>query len=112
VAACAVRKSHAAGISAESYYCGSKQGRERQPSDQVLEGAWPAHYKLTHAARHRYMASMLARPAPRRRRTGCGFGEESRCWTTDLIDSWHPDPRICAGPVPDRPWSLIRWPAR
>src|ERR1700755_3656379 len=55
-----------AGISSE-YYLRLEQGRERQPSDQVLEGLASA-LQLNDDATH-YMRN-LARPAPRRRRRG------------------------------------------
>ena len=75
-----------AGISAE-YYLRLEQGRERQPSDQVLEGLAGALQLGDDATQ--YMRN-LARPAPRRRRRASAEKVEPGLQT--LIDSWHLTP--------------------
>jgi transcriptional regulator with XRE-family HTH domain len=77
-----------AGISSE-YYLRLEQGRERQPSDQVLEGLASA-LQLNDDATH-YMRN-LARPAPRRRRRGTASAEKFDPGLQTLIDSWHQTP--------------------
>jgi transcriptional regulator with XRE-family HTH domain len=77
-----------AGISSE-YYLRLEQGRERQPSDQVLEGLASA-LQLNDDATH-YMRN-LARPAPRRRRRGTGSAEKFDPGLQTLIDNWYQTP--------------------
>jgi transcriptional regulator with XRE-family HTH domain len=75
-----------AGISAE-YYLRLEQGRERQPSDQVLESLANALQLNDDATQ--YMRN-LARPAPGQRRRATAEKVESGLQT--LIDSWHLTP--------------------
>jgi transcriptional regulator with XRE-family HTH domain len=82
-----------AGISAE-YYLRLEQGRERQPSDQVLEGL-AAALQLNDDATE-YMRN-LARPAPRRRRRGAASAEKVDPGLQALIDSWHLTPAYVSG---------------
>jgi transcriptional regulator with XRE-family HTH domain len=77
-----------AGISSE-YYLRLEQGRERQPSDQVLEGLASA-LQLNDDAAH-YMRN-LARPAPRRRRRGTASAEKFDPGLQTLIDNWYQTP--------------------
>jgi transcriptional regulator with XRE-family HTH domain len=77
-----------AGISSE-YYLRLEQGRERQPSDQVLEGL-AAALQLNDDATQ-YMRN-LARPAPRRRRRGATSTEKVDPGLQTLIDNWHQTP--------------------
>jgi transcriptional regulator with XRE-family HTH domain len=77
-----------AGISAE-YYLRLEQGRERQPSDQVLEGLAGALQLNDDATQ--YMRN-LARPAPRRRRRGAASPEKFDPGLQTLIDNWHQTP--------------------
>src|SRR5437588_2736969 len=71
-----------AGISSE-YYLRLEQGRERQPSDQVLESLANALQLNDDAAQ--YMRN-LARPAPRRRRRGGTPAEQFDRGLQTLID--------------------------
>jgi transcriptional regulator with XRE-family HTH domain len=82
-----------AGISAE-YYLRLEQGRERQPSDQVLEGLAGALQLNDDAAE--YMRN-LARPAPRRRRRGAPSAEKVDPGLQTLIDNWHLTPAYIQG---------------
>lgn len=83
-----------AGISAE-YYLRLEQGRERQPSDQVLEGLAGA-LQLNDDATE-YMRN-LARPnAPRRRRRGAASAEKADPYLQTLIDNWHLTPAYVTG---------------
>jgi transcriptional regulator with XRE-family HTH domain len=82
-----------AGISAE-YYLRLEQGRERQPSDQVLEGLASA-LQLNDDATE-YMRS-LTRPAPRRRRGGADSEEKVDPGLQTLIDNWHLTPAYVQG---------------
>jgi transcriptional regulator with XRE-family HTH domain len=82
-----------AGISAE-YYLRLEQGRERQPSDQVLEGLAGA-LQLNDDATE-YMRN-LARPAPRRRRRGAASAEKVDPGLQTLIDNWHLTPAYVSG---------------
>jgi len=82
-----------AGISAE-YYLRLEQGRERQPSDQVLEGLASALQLNDDATQ--YMRN-LARPAPRRRRRGAASAEKADAGLQTLIDSWHLTPAYVQG---------------
>jgi transcriptional regulator with XRE-family HTH domain len=77
-----------AGISTE-YYLRLEQGRERQPSDQVLEGLASALQLNDDAAE--YMRT-LARPAPRRRGRSLASAEKPEPGLQTLIDSWHLTP--------------------
>lgn len=77
-----------AGISAE-YYLRLEQGRERQPSDQVLEGLASALQLNDDATQ--YMRN-LAHPAPRRRRRGSVSPEKFEPGLQTLIDNWHQTP--------------------
>jgi transcriptional regulator with XRE-family HTH domain len=77
-----------AGISSE-YYLRLEQGRERQPSDQVLEGLAGALQLNDDATQ--YMRN-LARPAPRRRRRGAPAVEKVDPGLQTLIDNWHLTP--------------------
>jgi transcriptional regulator with XRE-family HTH domain len=77
-----------AGISTE-YYLRLEQGRERQPSDQVLEGLAGALQLNDDAAE--YMRT-LARPAPRRRGRSPASTEKPEPGLQTLIDSWHLTP--------------------
>jgi transcriptional regulator with XRE-family HTH domain len=77
-----------AGISAE-YYLRLEQGRERQPSDQVLEGLAGALQLNDDATQ--YMRN-LARPAQRRRRRGAASAEKADPGLQTLIDNWHLTP--------------------
>src|ERR1700761_8561881 len=77
-----------AGISTE-YYLRLEQGRERQPSDQVLEGLAGA-LQLNDDATE-YMRT-LARPAPRRRARGPAPAEKPEPGLQTLVDSWHLTP--------------------
>jgi len=77
-----------AGISSE-YYLRLEQGRERQPSDQVLEGLASALQLNDDATQ--YMRN-LARPAPRRRRRGAPPVEKLDPGLQTLIDNWHLTP--------------------
>jgi transcriptional regulator with XRE-family HTH domain len=82
-----------AGISSE-YYLRLEQGRERQPSDQVLESLANALQLNDDAAD--YMRS-LARPAPRRRRPGSTSAEKADGGLQTLIDNWHLTPAYVVG---------------
>lgn len=82
-----------AGISTE-YYLRLEQGRERQPSDQVLEGLAGALQLNDDAAE--YMRS-LARPIPRRRRRGAAVAEKADPGLQTLIDNWHLTPAYVIG---------------
>jgi transcriptional regulator with XRE-family HTH domain len=82
-----------AGISSE-YYLRLEQGRERQPSDQVLEGLASA-LQLNDDATE-YMRN-LARPAPRRRRRGAASAEKADPGLQTLIDNWHLTPAYVQG---------------
>ncbi|OBI87611.1 helix-turn-helix domain-containing protein [Mycobacterium sp. 1245805.9] len=82
-----------AGISSE-YYLRLEQGRERQPSDQVLEGLASA-LQLNDDATE-YMRS-LARPAPRRRQRGSVSAEKADPGLQTLIDSWPLTPAYVVG---------------
>jgi transcriptional regulator with XRE-family HTH domain len=82
-----------AGISAE-YYLRLEQGRERQPSDQVLESLAGALQLNDDAAV--YMRN-LARPAPRRRRRGAVSAEKADPGLQTLIDNWHLTPAYVVG---------------
>ena len=82
-----------AGISAE-YYLRLEQGRERQPSDQVLEALAGALQLNDDAAE--YMRN-LARPSPRRRRRGAASAEKVDPGLQTLIDSWHLSPAYVQG---------------
>ncbi len=75
-----------AGISSE-YYLRLEQGRERQPSDQVLEGLAGALQLNDDATQ--YMRN-LARPAPRRR--GGTTAEKVDPGLQTLIDNWYQTP--------------------
>ncbi|WAC91532.1 helix-turn-helix domain-containing protein [Mycobacterium sp. Aquia_213] len=77
-----------AGISSE-YYLRLEQGRERQPSDQVLEGLASALQLNDDATQ--YMRN-LAHPAPRRRRRGAAPAEKIDPGLQTLIDNWHQTP--------------------
>jgi transcriptional regulator with XRE-family HTH domain len=77
-----------AGISSE-YYLRLEQGREHQPSDQVLEGLASALQLNDDATQ--YMRN-LARPAPRRRRRGAASAEKVEPGLQTLIDNWHLTP--------------------
>jgi transcriptional regulator with XRE-family HTH domain len=77
-----------AGISSE-YYLRIEQGRERQPSDQVLESLANA-LQLNDDATE-YMRN-LARPAPRRRRRAAPSAEKLDPGLQTLIDNWHLTP--------------------
>ncbi|GBG37712.1 helix-turn-helix domain-containing protein [Mycobacterium montefiorense] len=77
-----------AGISAE-YYLRLEQGRERQPSDQVLEGLASALQLNDDATQ--YMRN-LAHPGPRRRRRGGTPAEKFDPGLQTLIDNWHQTP--------------------
>jgi transcriptional regulator with XRE-family HTH domain len=76
-----------AGISSE-YYLRLEQGRERQPSDQVVESIASA-LQLNDDATD-YMRN-LARPAPRRRRQVVAT-EKADARLQTLIDNWHLTP--------------------
>jgi transcriptional regulator with XRE-family HTH domain len=80
-----------AGISAE-YYLRLEQGRERQPSDQVLESLARALQLDDDAVQ--YMRN-LARPAPRRRRLRSV--EQLDPGIPTLIDSWPLTPAYLQG---------------
>jgi transcriptional regulator with XRE-family HTH domain len=82
-----------AGISAE-YYLRLEQGRERQPSDRVLESLASA-LQLNDDATE-YMRN-LARPAPRRRRRGAASTEKADRGQQTLIDSRHLTPACVQG---------------
>jgi transcriptional regulator with XRE-family HTH domain len=82
-----------AGISAE-YYLRLEQGRDRQPSDQVLE-ALAAALQLNDDATE-YMRS-LARPAPRRRRRRETSAEKADPGLQTLIDAWPQTPAYVVG---------------
>jgi transcriptional regulator with XRE-family HTH domain len=82
-----------AGISAE-YYLRLEQGRERQPSDQVLEGLAGALQLNDDATQ--YMRN-LARPALRRRRRTAASAEKADPGLQTLIDSWHLTPAYVVG---------------
>ena len=82
-----------AGISAE-YYLRLEQGRERQPSDQVLEGLASALQLNDDAAE--YMRT-LARPAPRSRRRGAASAEKADPGLQTLLDNWHTTPAYVSG---------------
>ncbi|OBG29928.1 helix-turn-helix domain-containing protein [Mycobacterium sp. 852002-51057_SCH5723018] len=82
-----------AGISSE-YYLRLEQGRERQPSDQVLEALAGALHLNDDATE--YMRN-LARPAPRRRRRGAASVEKADPGLQTLIDTWHLTPAYVAG---------------
>ncbi|BBX40864.1 helix-turn-helix transcriptional regulator [Mycobacterium simiae] len=77
-----------AGISAE-YYLRLEQGRERQPSDQVLESLASALQLNDDATQ--YLRN-LARPAPRRRRRAATSAEKVDPGLQTLIDNWHLTP--------------------
>jgi transcriptional regulator with XRE-family HTH domain len=82
-----------AGISAE-YYQRLEQGRERQPSDQVLNGLAGALQLNDDATT--YMRN-LARPAPRRRRRGAAAVMKVDPGLQTLIDNWHLTPAYVMG---------------
>jgi transcriptional regulator with XRE-family HTH domain len=88
-----------AGISSE-YYLRLEQGRERQPSDQVLEGLASALQLNDDATQ--YMRN-LARPAPRRRRRGAPAAEKVDPGLQTLIDNWHLTPAY----VHDRRMTIV-----
>ena len=71
-----------AGISTE-YYLRLEQGRDHQPSDQVLDGLARALQLDEDASRY---LRELARPAPRRRRRSVPEGFDPAVQT--LINSW------------------------
>jgi transcriptional regulator with XRE-family HTH domain len=77
-----------AGISAE-YYLRLEQGRERQPSDQVLESLANALQLNDDATQ--YMRA-LARPAPRRARRAAASAQKADPGLQTLIDNWHQTP--------------------
>lgn len=85
-----------AGISAE-YYLRLEQGRERQPSDQVLEGLASALQLNDDAAE--YMRT-LTHPAPRRRRPAAAKVDPS---LQGLLDTWHLTPAY----VQDRHMNIL-----
>ncbi|OBA72099.1 transcriptional regulator [Mycobacterium sp. 1554424.7] len=82
-----------AGISSE-YYLRLEQGRERQPSDQVLESLANA-LQLNDDATE-YMRS-LARPVPRRRHRGSASAEKADPGLQTLIDGWPITPAYVVG---------------
>jgi transcriptional regulator with XRE-family HTH domain len=82
-----------AGISAE-YYLRLEQGRERQPSDQVLEGLASA-LQLNDDATE-YMRK-LARPVPRRRQRGAASAGKADPGLQTLIDNWYLIPSYVVG---------------
>lgn len=88
-----------AGISSE-YYLRLEQGRERQPSDQVLEGLASALQLNDDATQ--YMRN-LARPASRRRRRGMPPVEKVDPGLQTLIDNWHLTPAY----VHDRRMTIV-----
>lgn len=77
-----------AGISAD-YYLQLEQGRERQPSDQVL-GALADALHLDDDATE-YMFN-LVRPGVRRRRRATASAEKAHPGLQTLIDDWHLTP--------------------
>jgi transcriptional regulator with XRE-family HTH domain len=87
-----------AGISAE-YYLRLEQGRERQPSDQVLEGLASALQLNDDAAQ--YMRT-LAHP-PRRRRRAAAAAEKVDPSLQALVDTWHLTPAY----VQDRHMNIL-----
>lgn len=87
-----------AGISAE-YYLRLEQGRERQPSDQVLDGLAGALQLNDDAAQ--YMRT-LAHP-PRRRRRAAAAAEKVDPGLQTLVDTWNLTPAY----VQDRHMNIL-----
>jgi transcriptional regulator with XRE-family HTH domain len=81
-----------AGVSSD-YYVRLEQGRERHPSEQVLDALARALMLTPEATAHLHD---LARPAPRRRRRRAR-AEEARPGLVRLMDSWHLTPAFITG---------------
>jgi transcriptional regulator with XRE-family HTH domain len=81
-----------AGVSAD-YYVRLEQGRERHPSEQVIEALARALQLDADATTHLHE---LARPAPRRRRAA-GRPERVRPELVQLMDAWPSTPAFVVG---------------
>jgi transcriptional regulator with XRE-family HTH domain len=81
-----------AGVSAD-YYVRLEQGRERHPSEQVLDALARALQLDDEATAHLHE---LARPAPRRRRSA-GRPERIRPELVRLMEAWSHTPAIVIG---------------
>ena len=81
-----------AGVSAD-YYVRLEQGRERHPSEQVLDALARALQLDADATTH---LQELARPAPRRRRA-TGRSERVRPELLQLLDAWPNTPAFVVG---------------